>query len=65
VWRRRLGRPEVHGYDVFEDATSDGVIDAPVLGAGRGWERGDERFTLVFVTLDDQRLAVTLATRRR
>jgi hypothetical protein len=106
--------PEVHGYDVFEGATSESVIDALVLGAdrafgdeyavehtaiytlddvedrdrlqadyesrlqswddvdppgrsstGRGWERGDQRFTLVFVTLDDQRLAVTLATRRR
>jgi hypothetical protein len=31
----------------------------------RTWERGEQRFTLVFVTLDDQRVAVSLATRRR
>jgi hypothetical protein len=31
----------------------------------RTWERGDQRFTIVLVTFDDQRLAVTLATRRR
>jgi hypothetical protein len=31
----------------------------------RTWERGEQRFTLVFVALDDQRVAVSLATRRR
>jgi hypothetical protein len=32
---------------------------------GQTWERGDQRFTVAVVTIDDQPLAVTLATRRR
>lgn len=106
--------PEVHGYDVYEGANAEAVIDTLIAGAHQGfgdeyaiertaiyaigddaerdgfaadhgqlllrwdsldppdrtstihtWERGDQRFTLVFVTLDEQRLALTLATRRR
>jgi hypothetical protein len=106
--------PEVHGYEIYEGATAETVIDSLIAGTHqafgdeydiertaiyaidddverdrlqadheslldgwddlgatgrtpitRSWERGDQRFTLVFLTLDDQRLAVTLATQRR
>jgi hypothetical protein len=105
--------PEVHGYEIYEGATAETVIDTLIgrtyeafgdeyaiertviyaigdeveqdrilsdyeerlhaweaigsgaTSTGQSWERGDQRFTLALVSFDDQRLAVTLATRRR